>query len=153
MTLPHSYGLALMLTILTMFCWGSWANALKFAKNWRFELLYYDYSIGVALGALVAGLTFGTLGPDGRTFGADLAHAGGINIFYGFLGGVIFNLSNILVVGAISLLSCLLLLAGHQEDVHEQHSGLDLCSGVLVDLRKAYRFARVPFGTFEDGRP
>jgi glucose uptake protein len=103
MTLPHSYGLALMLTILTMFCWGSWANALKFAKNWRFELLYYDYSIGVALGALIAGLTFGTMGSDGRPFLDDLSQAGAINIFYGFLGGVIFNLSNILVVGAISV--------------------------------------------------
>jgi glucose uptake protein len=103
MTLPHSYGLALMLTILTMFCWGSWANALKFAKGWRFELLYYDYSIGVALCALVAGLTFGTLGPGSPRFAADLAHAGGINVFYGFLGGVIFNLSNILVVGAIAV--------------------------------------------------
>ena len=103
MTLPHSYGLALMLTILTMFCWGSWANALKFAKGWRFELLYYDYSIGVALLALVAGLTFGTMGPGSPQFLADLNQAGGINIFYAFLGGVIFNLSNILVVGAISV--------------------------------------------------
>ncbi len=56
---PQSYGVALALTILTMLCWGSWANTLKIAKGWRFELLYYDYSIGVALCALVAGLTFG----------------------------------------------------------------------------------------------
>lgn len=103
MTLPHTYGMALMLTILTMLCWGSWANVLKIAKGWRFELLYYDYSIGVALGALLAGLTFGTLGSGSPGFMDDLAHAGGINIFYGFLGGVIFNLSNILVVGAISV--------------------------------------------------
>jgi len=27
MTLPHSYGLALALTILTMLCWGSWQRA------------------------------------------------------------------------------------------------------------------------------
>ena len=56
MTLPNTYGMVLMLTILTMICWGSWANVLKFAKGWRFELLYYDYSIGVALAALVAEL-------------------------------------------------------------------------------------------------
>src|ERR1035437_5380319 len=55
MTLPHSYGLVLMLTILTMICWGSWANVLKLAKGWRFELLYYDYSLGVGL-ALVVGV-------------------------------------------------------------------------------------------------
>jgi glucose uptake protein len=103
MTLPHLYGTALALTILTMLCWGSWANTLKIAKGWRFELLYYDYSIGVALCALLAGLTFGTWGSDGLSFAADLAHAGNLNILCGFAAGVIFNLSNILLVGAISV--------------------------------------------------
>jgi glucose uptake protein len=103
MTLPHLYGTALALTILTMLCWGSWANVLKIAKGWRFELLYYDYSIGVALCAALAGLTFGTWGSDGPRFAADLAYAGNINILCGFAGGVIFNLSNILVVGAVSV--------------------------------------------------
>jgi len=103
MTLPHLYGTTLALTILTMLCWGSWANVLKIAKGWRFELLYYDYSIGVALAAGLAGLTFGTWGSDGIGFTADLARAGAINILCGFAGGVVFNLSNILVVGAISV--------------------------------------------------
>jgi glucose uptake protein len=103
MTLPHTYLMVLMLSILTMICWGSWTNVLKFAKGWRFELLYYDYSIGVALGALLAGLTFGTWGVGGLTFVNDLSHAGTINIICGFAGGVIFNLSNILVVGAIAV--------------------------------------------------
>jgi glucose uptake protein len=103
MTLPHLYGTALTLTILTMLCWGSWANVLKLAKGWRFELLYYDYSIGVALAAALAGLTFGTWGSDGIRFADDLAHAGGVNLLCGFAGGVIFNLANILVVGAISV--------------------------------------------------
>src|ERR1022692_2554948 len=95
--------MALILTVLTMTCWGSWANVLKLAKGWRFELLYYDYSIGVALGAALAGLTFGTWGVDGIHFADDLARAGSVNILCGFAGGVIFNLSNILVVGAISV--------------------------------------------------
>ena len=103
MTLPHTYGMTLMLTILTMICWGSWANVLKIARGWRFELLYYDYSIGVALGAALAGLTFGTWGSDGLRFADDLSHAGNIDILCGFLGGVVFNLSNILVVGAIAV--------------------------------------------------
>ena len=64
MTLPHLYGTALALTILTMLCWGSWANVLKIAKGWRFELLYYDYSIGVALAAALAGLVKLQAGPD-----------------------------------------------------------------------------------------
>jgi len=103
MTLPQTYWMVLMLTILTMICWGSWANVLKFARGWRFELLYYDYSIGVALGALIAGFTFGTWGSNGLRFMDDLSHAGNINILCGLAGGVIFNLSNILVVGAIAV--------------------------------------------------
>ena len=103
MTLPHTYGLVLMLTIFTMLCWGSWTNVLKFTPGWRFELLYYDYSIGAALGALLIGLTFGTWGTDGLSFAKDLSHAGHINILSAFAGGVVFNLSNILVVGAIAV--------------------------------------------------
>lgn len=103
MTLPHSYGLVLMLAILTMICWGSWANSLKLARGWRFELLYYDYSIGVALCAAVAGLTFGVFGSDGPGMVTNLAHAGLANILCGFAGGVVFNLSNILVIGAVSV--------------------------------------------------
>jgi len=95
--------MVLMLTIFTMICWGSWTNVLKFTKGWRFELLYYDYSIGVALGAALAGLTFGAWGSDGLRFGADLSHAGNTNILCAFAGGVIFNLSNMLVVGAIAV--------------------------------------------------
>ena len=85
-----------MLTILTMICRGSWANVLKVAKGWRFELLYYDYSIGVALGAALAGLTFSTWGSCGLHFTDDLSRAGNISILCSFAGGVIFNLSNIL---------------------------------------------------------
>jgi glucose uptake protein len=103
MTLPHSYALVLTLTILTMICWGSWANSLKLARGWRFELLYFDYSIGIALLAAIAGLTFGTWGTDGPGLLADLGHAGLTNILSGFAGGVVFNLANILVIGAVSV--------------------------------------------------
>jgi glucose uptake protein len=103
MILPHTYATTLALTILTMICWGSWANVLKLTKNWRFELLYYDYSFGIFLAAAVAGLTFGTMGGDGLLFADDLAHAGTRNILFGFAGGIVFNLSNILVVGAIAI--------------------------------------------------
>ena len=51
MTLPQTYVATLVLTILTMLCWGSWANTFKLAGNWRFELFYFDYSIGVLLAA------------------------------------------------------------------------------------------------------
>jgi glucose uptake protein len=103
MLIPHSYILALSMTILTMLCWGSWANVIKLTKNWRFELLYYDYALGILLAAVAAGLTFGSMGADGRPFLSDLAAGGGRNIAFGFLGGVVYNLSNILVVGAMAI--------------------------------------------------
>ncbi len=48
-------------------------------------------------------MTFGTWGSDSLRFSDDLSHAGNINILSAFAGGVIFNLSNILVVGAIAV--------------------------------------------------
>src|SRR5438477_3496300 len=103
MTLPHTYLAALLLTILSMLCWGSWANTFKLAGKWRFELFYYDYSLGVLIAATVAALTFGNLGFDGFTFIDDLMHAGKRQLFFGGLGGVVFNLANMLLVAAISV--------------------------------------------------
>ena len=103
MTVPHAYFTALLLTVLTMLCWGSWANVVKIVGNWRFELLYFDYAFGILLASVVAGLTFGSMGGDGLAFLDDLATAGRWNMLYGFAGGVIFNLSNYLVVGAIAV--------------------------------------------------
>ncbi len=103
MTLPDSYTTALLLTILSMICWGSWANALKLTGSWRFELFYFDYSLGLLITATVAAFTFGTLGFDGFLFLDDLMRAGKRNMAYGFAGGVVFNLANMLLVAAISV--------------------------------------------------
>ena len=103
MVVPHSYAVALLMTILTMTCWGSWANVIKLVKNWRFELLYYDYSLGILITAAIAGLTVGSMGSYGRPFWVDLTAAGGWNIAFGFLGGTVYCISNILVVGAMAV--------------------------------------------------
>ena len=103
MVVPHSYVIALLMTILTMTCWGSWANVVKMVRNWRFELLYFDYALGILLASIVAGLTLGSFGSDGKPFFEDLAGGGARNIAFGFLGGVVYNLSNILVVGAMAI--------------------------------------------------
>jgi glucose uptake protein len=103
MVVPHSYVIALLMTILTMTCWGSWANVVKMVKGWRFELLYFDYALGILLTSAVAGLTFGSMGSYGRPFFADFAACGWRNVAFGFAGGVVYNLSNILVVGAMAI--------------------------------------------------
>lgn len=103
MVLPDTYAAALLLTILSMLCWGSWANTYKLAGKWRFELYYFDYALGVLVAATAAALTFGTLGYDGFVFTDDLMLAGKRNMAYGFAGGVVFNLANMLLVAAIAV--------------------------------------------------
>ena len=104
MILVHNYTLAVFFFVVSMICWGSWANTQKLAaKNWRFELFYWDLSIGLMLTATLAALTVGSLGNEGRTFLEDVAQADGSSIFYAMLGGIVWNLGNILLVAAIAV--------------------------------------------------
>jgi glucose uptake protein len=104
MLIVESYALAVLLCVVTMLCWGSWANTQKLAsREWRFQLFYWDYAIGVLLLALVLAFTAGSTGDAGRGFLADLAQAHGRSLALAFLGGVVFNLSNILLVAAIDI--------------------------------------------------
>lgn len=102
MILPATYATALLLTILSMLCWGSWANTFKLAGKWRFELFYFDYALGVLIAALVAAFTLGTMGSD-LSFTDNLLITGKTQIVYGVVAGVIFNLANMLLVAAISV--------------------------------------------------
>jgi glucose uptake protein len=90
--------------ILTMVCWGSWANTQKATGTWRFELFYWDYVWGILLFAILAGLTLGrtnAASPD--SFFRNLASADARHLTYAFLGGIVFNIANILIVGAIAI--------------------------------------------------
>lgn len=91
--------------VITMMCWGSWANTQKLVsgKNWPFQLFYWDYSIGVFVMALIFAVTMGSFGTGGRSLFVDFAQASGGALFSAFIGGVIFNLSNILLVIAIEV--------------------------------------------------
>ncbi len=100
----QDYSLAVVFCVITMFCWGSWANTQKLAgRRWRFELYYWDYVLGVLLMALVLAFTLGSRGEHGRAFCADLAQADLANLGSAILGGVIFNAANLLLVAAIAL--------------------------------------------------
>ena len=103
MTLPQTYIATLALMILSMLCWGSWANTFKLTGKWRFELFYFDYAIGVLAAAVLFALTFGSLGFDGFSFTDDLMHSGKRQWMYGLLAGGVFNLANMLLVAAISV--------------------------------------------------
>jgi glucose uptake protein len=104
MVVVESYALAVVLCFVTMLCWGSWANTQKLAtKEWRFQLFYWDYALGVLLLALFLAFTLGSAGSVGRSFLADLGQASGSSIVSALFGGIIFNLANILLVAAIDI--------------------------------------------------
>ncbi len=103
MILPQSYPAVLILTILSLLCLGSWASGFKFAGKWRFELFYLDFAIGLLLASVIFAFTVGNLGYDGFNFVDDLQHAGKRQWMYVFLGGMIFNLGNMLLVAAVSV--------------------------------------------------
>ena len=101
----ENYGIAVLFCVITMLCWGSWGNTQKLAgKTWRFELFYWDYVFGVFLTALVFAFTLGSTGQAaGRGFLVDLAQADPMVLGSAFLGGVVFNAANILLVAAIAI--------------------------------------------------
>lgn len=104
MFIIETYPLAVICCIITMLCWGSWANTQKLAaSSWRFELFYWDYVIGIVLLATLFAFTLGSTGSAGRSFIADIEQADSSNIGSAILGGVVFNAANILLGAAIAI--------------------------------------------------
>ena len=100
---PQSFGLALAMMIITSICWGSWPNTYKGVKNYRFELFYWDYAIGVFLAALIYALTLGSIHNDPTSFLNNVHAADTANIGWALLAGVIFNLANLLLMAGIAM--------------------------------------------------
>ncbi len=104
MFIVPSYTLAVIFTVITMLCWGSWANTQKLAsQKWAFQLFYWDYALGVFLLSILLAFTMGSTGEEGRSFIPDLLQADSKALGSAFLGGVVFNLANILIVAAIDI--------------------------------------------------
>jgi len=104
MFILQSYLPAVIFCFITMLCWGSWANTQKLAgRQWRFELFYWDYAIGVVLLAVIFAFTLGSFGAGGRSFLQDIGQANSNSIIFALVGGAVFNIANILLVAAIAI--------------------------------------------------
>lgn len=97
---PKTYAAQLAFMLLSMLCWGSWANTLNLSPRWPFQLFYWDYVIGIVLAAFAWGFTLGG-GP--HVFLAALAAAAAPRIGSAIVGGIIFNAANLLLVAAIGI--------------------------------------------------
>ena len=100
---PTTFGIALLMMIVSATCWGSWANTYKGVKNYRFELFYWDYAIGIFLAALIYALTMGSTTNGPTSFLNNVRSADLSNIGWALLAGIIFNLANLLLVAAIDM--------------------------------------------------
>jgi glucose uptake protein len=100
---PQTLGVALAMMITSAICWGSWANTYKGVRNYRFELFYWDYAIGIFLISLVLGHTMGSTGHDASSLVNNIHSAEVSNVVYALIGGALFNLANLLLVAAIDM--------------------------------------------------
>ena len=100
---PHTLSVALLMMITSAICWGSWANTFKGVKNYRFELFYRDYAIGIFLISVVLGHTMGSSGHNASSMMNNVHAADVSNVVSTLIGGAIFNLANLLLVAAIDM--------------------------------------------------
>ena len=104
MFIIDNYALAVFFCFITMICWGSWANTQKLAsQKWPFQLFYWDYTFGIFLITLFFAFTLGSFGDGGRSFLHDLEQAKMSSLTAAFVGGIIFNFANLLLVIAIEI--------------------------------------------------
>jgi glucose uptake protein len=101
--LPSTYSGAILCLLLSTLCWGSWPNFQKLTGKWRYELFYWDFSFGIALTAVVAAFTLGSMNSGELTFQDNLLIASYHKISYALESGLLFNLANVLLVAALSV--------------------------------------------------
>jgi glucose uptake protein len=97
---PDTYAAQLAFMLLSMLCWGSWANTMKLTPGWPFQLFYWDYVAGIVLGSFAWGFTLGG-GPS--VFLAALLQGDAHHVLLAILSGAVFNIANLLLVAAIEI--------------------------------------------------
>lgn len=103
MFVPLTFGVALLMMITSTVCWGSWANTYKLTRNYRFELFYWDYALGIVLVSVILALTLGSTPHGPESFLNNVRTADASNVAFALIGGAIFNIANLLLVAGIEL--------------------------------------------------
>jgi glucose uptake protein len=103
MFVPTTFVAALLMTIISTICWGSFANTFKVTRNYRFELYYWDYAWGIFLVSLLLALTMGSVHGGETSFIANVHSAAASNLWYAAIGGFIFNIANVLLLAGIEI--------------------------------------------------
>lgn len=98
MQTPSSYATQLLCMLLSMFCWGSWANTMKLARNWKFQAFYWDYVLGMLATSAFFAFVSGA-GPQAASF-SPANHSAAL---WAIASGMVFNVANLLLVASIDI--------------------------------------------------
>eukprot|EP00435_Cladocopium_sp_Y103_P050432 s272_g15.t1 len=115
MFVPTSYSLGVVMALCALVCWGSWSVTLVLATSkaaMPFQLYYTNFTLSFLVTGFVVGLLGGSLGSGGEMYDFHTAfleeitgtgHSGECYV-WGMLGGVVWNLANILLCKGISMM-------------------------------------------------
>eukprot|EP00933_Yihiella_yeosuensis_P046058 TRINITY_DN41525_c0_g1_i1.p1 TRINITY_DN41525_c0_g1~~TRINITY_DN41525_c0_g1_i1.p1 ORF type:complete len:406 (+),score=82.06 TRINITY_DN41525_c0_g1_i1:118-1335(+) len=109
MFLASTTPVAVVLALLSTFCWGSWSNSLVLLRDGlRFENFYVDFTIGVLLTAILGGLTLGLASMSGcetckARFIPDDFEVAATKMLLSICAGAIFNLANMMLTKGIQM--------------------------------------------------
>ena len=100
---PEAYGIALLFMIGSMLCWGSWANTMKLTPRLALSALLLGLHPWHHRGQSLMGPHLGQHGRGELSFVRNIASADSTHILFALLGGVVFNVANLLLVAAIDI--------------------------------------------------
>jgi glucose uptake protein len=103
MLLPTTATAVLVALLIGLVGWGAWASFFKAGKKIRFEFFAYDFAWGVVLTGVLAAFTLGSWDSKELTFQDNFLLAGVRKMAWAFGAGVVFNLANLLLLGATSV--------------------------------------------------
>jgi glucose uptake protein len=103
MILAQNHFQAILLLVIGALCWALWAGMHKMTPKWRYELFCVDVALGFAVAVSLYAFTVGSLGFDGFSFIDDLMHAGKRQWLFALSAGIVFNLANMILLGAVSV--------------------------------------------------
>jgi glucose uptake protein len=100
MIVPLTYTAVLAAGLITLICWGLWANTLASSmRKWRFEFYYCDFALASVVVSGILLMTLGSFG-GGITAYENLMIVRRKLIFLAFMAGFVFGISNILLGAA-----------------------------------------------------
>lgn len=101
-----SVSAALVMSIVTMFCWGSWSVTQRKCGDWRFESWYLDYCWSIVVGTLFVVLLLGGVTHDGwnaQNYFNMLSDPPLTAIGWALFAGIVWGAGNFLLAAAIRL--------------------------------------------------